>query len=413
MIFNLIQRASMKDDQELPVCKKCNAPVTGFSCGSQSCRGTIYFFESKCHGDVERFEYRPVSPRDPLFEPKHAFPSDTPAASQIGPEPGPGAPKGLLEIQDELFAMPEWKTVSRIRLFGTSIRLFRSNTRDLLAFLDHLTIGPHAGVVDNVDKRVHLDEALEEVLRLLHNFVASAMSLVDHSRVMFKELYERSERFPEYLAQVKLRFADKPLVQFVNGLRQFAQHYKTPGIGYHVAANRDTGMSRMLVLPKADLLGFSGWNAAAKIYLVNAPQQIDIRAVTKTYEGAVDEFYAWMESRQLEIHAAELAALKVKQHEVSAALGKELPSLVESMLQIRAIHGVGSLRDVFAVALAPEEQLKLEPLRTDLPKWLEAALVFVESRVGPLPVELVAKLRETASAHADAHLASPPNASVK
>lgn len=78
-------------------------------------------------------------------------------------------------------------------------------------------------------------------------------------------------------------------------------------------------------------------------------------------------------------------------------MAKELPGFINGALQVFESHGIGRLHDVFAVALSPEEQLKLEILRSDLPKWVEEALRLVQARFGPLPRELVERLRLRAS----------------
>ena len=387
----------MHEERESPLCQKCNKPVPEFEIGREFRRGQLCYFESRCHGETERVEYRPLSRSSALFVPAKAFPADGPPADQVGAEPKPDDEKHPMTIQDELLAMPEWKRIARIQHFSTSLRLFHANKKEVTKLLDLMTVDPRGDALGNVSNRARLDAAMEEVLRLLHNFVAAAKSLVDHSRTLYRDLYEKTGLFPDYTTEAKSRFEEESLVQFVNGLRQFAQHYRLPALSYVTNFHVERGLQKKLVLQKANLVEFSGWNAPAKKYLDAAPAQIDIREVVDAYEVAVGAFYKWMEGRLKEIHAADMAAVTAKEKERTAALAKEIPALMEGVLQIFESHGIGQLHDVFAVALSPAEQFELEAIRSDTPQWVDEALRRVEARFGALPGKLVERLRRHAS----------------
>jgi len=209
-------------EQAMPICQRCQKPVSEFSVGKDFRRGHLFFFESRCHGDTERVEYRPTSPNEMPFEPTRAFPADKPP--QVALEPTVESEEHPMTIQDELMAMPEWKTLERIRNLGTSIRLLERNAEETLELLRFLTEDPKSWSLSDVRNRVLLDSFFEEMLRRLHNFVVAALTLVDHSRNLNKELYAQRGLFPEYQAEVERRFVNDPLVQFVQKLRHLAQH---------------------------------------------------------------------------------------------------------------------------------------------------------------------------------------------
>ena len=75
-------------------------------------------------------------------------------------------------------------------------------------------------------RRAELNEQLFHVLRHLHNTVAAALSLVDHTRVFYRKYYSSTQQIPDYQQQITTRFEEHGLTQFVICLRQFCQHYR-------------------------------------------------------------------------------------------------------------------------------------------------------------------------------------------
>lgn len=386
------ERASQDD---MPVCQKCQKPVSEFSVGRAFRKGQMCFFEAKCHGETERYEYWPKNPEVAPFEPKRAFPCEHPPKEMCVEPPAASDDRSPLAIQDELVAMPEWKTLARIRHFNASQKLFRANAKELRDLLLFMTKDPKGFALTSVRNRAHLDEAMDEVIRRMHNFVAAALSLVDHARVFYKELYEKPGSFPDYVEHVKARLAENPDVQFVNCLRQFAQHYKLPDVTTKLQAEQGKGVTIQLLLSKANLETFSGWNATAKKYLQAANEEIDLMAVLDTYEATILEFYKWVAQRQQEIHAKDIAAVEEKRKELLEAHAAELPGLMDGMLEVYA-KGIGSFADVFATALSATDHVELAPLEGDLPKWTDEAIERIEKRFGSLPAELVTRLRDAA-----------------
>ncbi len=381
-------------EPEAPTCRKCDKPVDVFKIGSTLRRGGVHWFESQCHGEVERFEYWPASREAVAFVPTQAFPTDRPPAGSTH-DRAPESERSLPVVQDELMAMPEWKTLARIRYFGISVRLFESNANELRNVLDLLTEDARSWPLSDVRRRAALDQALEEVLRLLHNFVAAALTLVDHTRVMYRELYATTGLFPEYQAEVDRRFVNDPLAQFVKQLRHLAQHVRLPNISYDFDYKRDEGTTRRLTLRKEDLLQFDSWNAAAKTYLVSTGDAIDLREVLGAYTGAVRDFYKWVEQRQGDIHARDIAAVEKKQAEARAIMAGQIPRLLDFGLEILS-QGVGSVQDVFAFGFSPEDWVALSGFDNNLVAWTDAAIALTERRFGALPRELVSRITEAA-----------------
>src|SRR5687768_1473513 len=62
------------------------------------------------------------------------------------------------------------------------------------------------------------------VLRQFHNYLASAKTLVDHTRRLVEDVYKNTEFLEEYEVKKREQFAGKPLINFVQKLRNYTLH---------------------------------------------------------------------------------------------------------------------------------------------------------------------------------------------
>src|SRR5687768_14347232 len=95
--------------------------------------------------------------------------------------------------------------------FDFSLSLFRRNYDELRLFLNFLDHPRNGIMMSEVGSRWLAHEAMLEVMCLLHNFVAAAKSLVDHTRVVYRDLYESRGAIPRYQDEVDRRFVKDPL----------------------------------------------------------------------------------------------------------------------------------------------------------------------------------------------------------
>lgn len=217
------------------------------------------------------------------------------------------------QLMFELIAMPEFELRQQLQHFVSSQYIFHINFNELERWLLHMIDSSNLTVPTVLINPEFMDRARLEATRLLHNFLASAKTLVDHSLVFYRQMYEAENRFPDYQGRVKEEFLEDPLTQFIQRFRQYSQHYKSPNIG--VSEKMSNGeFTRSVYLQKSDLLKFDGWNATAKKYMEGiAGADIDILAVMRAYRDKIQNFYKWFSERQKEIHADELDRLEKKE----------------------------------------------------------------------------------------------------
>ncbi len=103
-----------------------------------------------------------------------------------------------LDTIQQLEAMPEYKRLNNIRQLSLSFSVFAGNASELRILLDFGRNPDHYLDLWNVKNRPELDKYQMEVVRQLHNFVAAAKSLVDHSRRFYQQNYRSNGQFTDY-----------------------------------------------------------------------------------------------------------------------------------------------------------------------------------------------------------------------
>lgn len=244
---------------------------------------------------------------------------------------------------DELEAMPEWSRLGTVRRFSLSVEIFQENARDLIGLLDS-ACGPEAVALWSVENRSGLDRFQREIARRLHNFVASAMSLVDHARVFYRGHYKDQGTFTDYEAEVGSRFASEPATQFIHGLRNYYVHVGIPTISNSLNLALDgsdphgrSTMTHTTLLDGTELR--DKLNATGKAYVDRCGGTIDLRTAISSYTDRVTEFYCWMFERLNAIHAEDRRAVEAKQLEARRSMGPiVLRSLRAGLLEAAQIR---------------------------------------------------------------------------
>jgi hypothetical protein len=191
--------------------------------------------------------------------------------------------------------------------------------------------------------------------------------------------------------EVKNRFAENPLVQFVQNLRNYVLHIKVPTMALVtsiVDMNNETCVHQ-IVLQKRDLLG-SGfdWTKPASKYIYTVKgESVDLVQVVDTYRAEIESFYSWMGQKLRSIHKQEFEAVSKVKEVILRRVATEIPNLISQRLAYLE-RGLGTMFDVLGPFLTPDQHTELVDLHGDMHKWTEAALMKIGNYV-PLPTELV------------------------
>src|SRR5262245_57179046 len=149
-----------------------------------------------------------------------------------------------------------------------------------------------AGVMDlmktpeeNVDLAIELfqnvrvpdarDEYFAQLDQQLHNYLASAAALVDHSRRLVDK-YAGSDFAMDYERR-KNAVISQPVADFIRCLRNYMLHYQLPFVGHTVEFD-ETGTCVTFELSTATLREFDNWTRQSPSYIEQAGDAVDLRA---------------------------------------------------------------------------------------------------------------------------------------
>ncbi len=245
-----------------------------------------------------------------------------------------------------------YAVVGRIQSLSLSTYKSDRNFAELDALFDQL-LDPVAGTeLMALANRDLLSLAQAEISRRLHNVVAAAQSLIDHTRRLGRQLYAGAEeKRLDYERRVKEAFATDPLSRFVVGLRQYCQHYQLPFVGFTWRFTQ-TASTHEFSLNRDGLLEFDSWTTEAKAYLDSHGDKIDFRAAISEYRDKVVAFYQWFESDVRAIHADVLAELRASKEEYALI---ELDASIALAEQTRADSPARRVANLFVQVLQPDE----------------------------------------------------------
>jgi len=166
------------------------------------------------------------------------------------------------------------------------------------------------------------DEFLGEAARLLHNFLAAAATLRDHTRRL-RQQHPLSNKSlsDEYDSRARTTFAESPLSNFIQDLRNYTLHRRLPFVQGSLTRHLPTeAMTATASLRKEELQTWSGWNARARSYLEAAEDQMDLLEVVELYSSAVDGFNVWFASVWRSWHVSPFVELEALEDELKALL---------------------------------------------------------------------------------------------
>ena len=150
-----------------------------------------------------------------------------------------------------------------------------------------------------------IGDYLIEVAVRLHNFVASVMTLVEHTRILVRSRWSGSTFFEEYDQQVET-FRSSPVAQLVQDMRDYTLHRKLPVTGAQISSHNHPVV--FVDVPK--LREWDRWSKAARAWLEAAEDNMPLRPLIDEYERLAEALYMWMEDRIRQIHANEWAELE-------------------------------------------------------------------------------------------------------
>lgn len=224
------------------------------------------------------------------------------------------------EIVEEIKAInesPVADTYRQIEALHITYEIFQGNLQELLeTTAKYSSVDNALEVFSNNEQSLLL---LKDVLRKLHKFLSSAKTLVDHTRIAVKRLYEGLSFKSEYQEKLKTSLSDSELQVFIQDLRNYTQHYQIPVVGMTLSftvRNAGSPWDNTLNIDRDQILHGYDWKPAARNYLSNQPGKIPIDKLATDYFQLVSAFYRWLGQRQTEIHQGDFDEINRRKEEL-------------------------------------------------------------------------------------------------
>lgn len=247
-----------------------------------------------------------------------------------------------------ILASPGMKFLNQLHARSFSLNIFQMNALELMEATRKVR-DPDQGIsLMSQDNKEAGQQAHRELSRHVHNFVASAKTLVDHTRVFVEEHYADTPVLSSYRDQITSTFANDPVSKFVHDLRNYMLHKGLPNSHMFMFFEQDpknpkrgAEITTGIRLDTASLLEWSSWTAPAKQYIEQAGEHINIHQFAEEYLVRVNRFHSWLEAIFHEHHAADLAHL-AKLQELYATETASAPSAPKSQPPKSVIMNVES-----------------------------------------------------------------------
>jgi hypothetical protein len=214
----------------------------------------------------------------------------------------------------------EWDGLAR------TLAVHQRNTDEFISLLQAMGADEMVALemFQNVRPPLVRDELLGQVDQRMHNFVASAGALVDHTRRLFDD-YPGTNLRAEYEKRKDV-LAAKPVVGFVKDLRNYLLHRKIPVIGHTVSLGAQMTEPKTTMLVSVEYLRqWDGWKGAAKVYLASAGESIQLSSVPEEYAAELTDLYDWVFKQFHGMHRADIHALDalLSEHDWILSGGRE------------------------------------------------------------------------------------------
>ena len=155
-----------------------------------------------------------------------------------------------------------------------------------------------------------------EIGRLIHNYVAAWLSLVDHTRIIHTKLKDHdSSKIRDFANEYELRLAEylKDTFEnvFVKDLRRYVQHKKVPVPTLHFKIKRiehllsESGEplfkgGHSFEFNSKDIEDFN-WSKKTKEY-IESNRSVPIAQIIDKHFSIMKNFYLWIQFRDYQLH---------------------------------------------------------------------------------------------------------------
>jgi hypothetical protein len=219
----------------------------------------------------------------------------------------------LREIEREIEASEGYRIYNRMNLLEKSYFIFDSNYLNLIHVLEEFEQPVVFLKLWEEKTRNRFDLFINDVIRLFHNYLAGATTLLEHIHTLRDGLYEETDFSEEYRARWDGQFGEASLPRFVEDLLIYMLHKGLPFALAELNFGRiGSGMevNSAIRLDVSKLGEWEHWSEKGREYLDTLDEKAKLDDIIGEYTAIVADFYRWFVLRQSELHQEALEELE-------------------------------------------------------------------------------------------------------
>lgn len=241
----------------------------------------------------------------------------------------------LHELDQKLEASEGYRIYTKMKLLGKSYFLFDGNYLALKHVLEDFEHPATFLKLWEKADRHRLDLFMSDVIRLFHNYLAGARTLLYHVRAFEGDEYRGTSFAHEYQRRVEQQVEGSSLHHFVQDLPGYMLHKGFPvalaelNLG---SVSNSVEVRSAIELNVTELRNWEKWSDKGREQLNTWGNKVKLGDIVTEHASLVTELYDWFRTRQSELHQRDLEELAQLQSE-REGLQQEL-SRLEDLLEL-------------------------------------------------------------------------------
>ena len=219
----------------------------------------------------------------------------------------------LREIDREIETSEGYRMRARMNLLEKSYFIFDTNYLNLRHVLDEFEQPTVFLKLWEERTRDRFDLFIDDVIRLFHNYLAGALTLLDHMDTLRDALYGGTAFSEEYQARWEERIERPALPRFMEDLLVYMLHQGLPFALAELNFGRmgsGVEVDSAIRLDVDKLKEWEHWSEKGREHLGALSGKTKLHDLAKEYANTVAGFYQWFVLRQSELHRVSLERLE-------------------------------------------------------------------------------------------------------
>jgi hypothetical protein len=219
----------------------------------------------------------------------------------------------LRKIDREIEASEGFQMRARMNLLEKSYFIFDTNYLNLVHLLDEFEQPTVFLKLWEERTRDRFDLFIDDVIRLFHNYLAGALTLLDHMDTLRDALYGDEGFSEEYQSRWEERIGGPALSRFMEDLLVYMLHQGLPFALAELNFGRigsGVEVDSAIRLDVNRLKDWEHWSEKGCEYLGTLSGKAKLHGLVKEYADTVAGLYQWFVLRQSELHRSSLERLE-------------------------------------------------------------------------------------------------------